>query len=257
MRRITVVLGFLMAFGLAVMTDLAFSSWRDFWQTHSMLTGLVSSALLLGITVLIVDEQLDRRKARRSRRVALTAYRELSTAAFEAMVAIARAAEADPYDLDAYQQHVEAVLHGDEASVEFMLVMQEQSKVLSASVAQWAPVMLQHAELAEALDDFAGMRDALLEVPRVFFFGGREPGWEQRAAEAFESFMAAVALFHARRKGGARRDRSGGLDGLARALSRRGASRREPVPALAVGWVTVVHADGAIAVRGLPRRPLR
>lgn len=200
MRRITVVLGLLMAFGLALITDLAFSSWREFWQTHSMLTGLISSALLLGITVLIVDEQLDRRKARRSRRVALTAYRELSTAAFEAMVAIARAAEADPYDLDAYQQQVEAVLKGDEASVKFMLVMQEQSKVLSASVAQWAPVMLQHAELAEALDDFAGMRDALLEIPRVFFFGGREPGWEQRAAEAFESFMAAVAQFHARRE---------------------------------------------------------
>ncbi len=95
---------------------------------------------------------------------------------------------------------MEAVLHGDETSVEFMLVMQEQSKVLSASVAQWAPVMLQHAELAEALDDFAGVRDALLEVPRVFLLRGREPGWEQRAAEAFESFMAAVALFHARRK---------------------------------------------------------
>lgn len=57
MRRITVVLGLLMAFGLAVMTDLAFSSWRDFWQTHSMLTGLVSSALLLGIT------GVDRRRA--------------------------------------------------------------------------------------------------------------------------------------------------------------------------------------------------
>lgn len=45
--------------------------------------------------------------------------------------------------------------------MQFMLVVQEQSKALSASVAQWAPVMLEHAELAEALDDFAGMRDAL------------------------------------------------------------------------------------------------
>jgi hypothetical protein len=199
-QRITVVIGVVVAVGLAVMSDLAFSSSRDFWQAHPMLAGLVSSALLLAFTVLIVDDQLDRRKARRFGRVAQAAYRELSTTGFDAMVAIARAAEADPYDLDAYKQKVESVLQGDAAALEFMLVIQEQSKALSASVAQWAPVMLEHTELAEALDDFAGMRDALLEVPRIFFFGGREPGWEERAAEAFESFVAGVALFHARRK---------------------------------------------------------
>lgn len=103
-RRITVVLGLLIAVCLAVLSDLVFSSSRDFWQAHPMLAGLVSSALVLAVTVLVVDERLDRRKARRSRRVAQTAYRELSTAAFAAMVAIARAAEADPYDVDALKQ---------------------------------------------------------------------------------------------------------------------------------------------------------
>ena len=51
-------------------TDVAWSTASEFWVDHALFAGLVSGALLLLITVLVVDEVVEAREQRRSRDVA-------------------------------------------------------------------------------------------------------------------------------------------------------------------------------------------
>lgn len=199
------MLGQLVVVGLiavAIVTEASSLTIQKFWQEHPMSAALVSSALVIALTLLVIDEAVARRAARKWRRVAQAAYRELSTVGFDAMIALARAARVEnPHDLDQIPGAVADLLEReDESSVDFILEIQEQSKMMAAALAQWSPVMLENSELAEALDDFASMRDALLGVARIFMFGRDQADWEAQAAEAFGHFIGMVSIFHVRRE---------------------------------------------------------
>jgi hypothetical protein len=117
-----------------------------------------------------------------------------------AMVAVGRAVGANPYEPETIADRVNTVLQSDDSTVEFVLAVREQTRLLGMAIAQWAPVMLEHDELAEALNDFALMRDQLLEVPRHVLLGRDNPMWREQAVEAFRAFVGEFALFHAQRK---------------------------------------------------------
>jgi hypothetical protein len=58
------------AVAAAVITDLAIHGVGDWWNRHSFISSLVSSALILAVTVLVVNEVLSRRQIRERNRVA-------------------------------------------------------------------------------------------------------------------------------------------------------------------------------------------
>lgn len=58
------------AVAAAVVTDLTISGVDEWWNRHSLVGSLVSSVLVLGVTVLIVDEVTAHRQVRERKRVA-------------------------------------------------------------------------------------------------------------------------------------------------------------------------------------------
>jgi hypothetical protein len=171
-----------------VATEVLVDSVREFWTQHPLTAGLVASAVALAVTVLVVDEVMRRRDAKRWSAVAETAMRELSTDAFAAWTDVmdafgfgavqGRFLDARWHGLseESAQPRVEPILPPEfEPAVGQRLNdlsecarvagrIDDVTEALSHSVAKWAPVMLQHADLAKALNVFSTMRDALISA---------------------------------------------------------------------------------------------
>jgi hypothetical protein len=150
--------------GALVVTEMTLKGLRQFWIGHPILAALVASAVVLGITVLIVDEVLRRRHARRWKAVAQTAFRELSTDAFRAWVVVMTGlgfpeaderffhvrellANVDHADLggvpsvlaEEFEDVVNEAITDAEFGDAMAAVIYDETKALGTSVARWVP----------------------------------------------------------------------------------------------------------------------
>lgn len=208
-----------------VVTESASASVRTFWINHPVLAALVASAVTLAVTGLIVDELVRRQRAGRSRTVAETAYRELSTDAFRAWTGVMTGLgfpEAEDRFLEAQERSAstgrlpggqdppvlseefedvvtEAIEHEEIRRVMGGLIYRE-TDALGQSVARWAPVMLQDADPAEALDLFSTMREALIHANRGLRAAGADPNWQWGFWVSLDWFFLLFARFDSLRR---------------------------------------------------------
>ena len=188
--------------GALVVTEATLKDLRQFWIGHPIFAALVASAVVLGITVLLVDEVLRRRHVSRWKMVAQTAFRELSTDAFRAWVIVMTRlgfpeaderffhvrellANADQADLvgapailaEDFEDVVDEAITHPEFREAMATVIYDETEALGTSVARWAPIMLQDGDLAEGLDLFSDMRDALIGAGNGFRAASADPNW--------------------------------------------------------------------------------
>ena len=181
-------------------TDLLLACVADFWRDHAMFASLLSSGVLLGLTVAVVDEVMRRREADRWAFVAGAAYRELSTAAFAVVADIlvtAGAVDEDPSDDDPTtairrsEQYMWRTLSDPATAVAFATErIYPHTEQLGQEIARWAPVLLGYSEGAEGLDRFARMRDELISMTAAIHEDDPHGAFEQfnRFSNAWQAF---------------------------------------------------------------------
>lgn len=189
-----------------------------------MVTALVASTSMLLVTVLIVDDLIRRREARRWRTVAGTAYRELSTDAFAAWTGVMTAlgfpkayerfvdaqervdagappATGGPSVLpESVEDVVNEALNNPKSRDIMSALIYEETEALGRSIARWAPVMLGTSKLAVSLDLFSDMREALISANRGFFAVDADPNWRWGWWVSLEYFFLLFARFDSLRR---------------------------------------------------------
>ncbi len=165
---------------LAAGSDFVFGS---FWSSHAMLTSLIASLLVLAVTVIVLNEALDRRDRRRWSVLAqyvlfqlvqgaraswmgfveLITEQEIQTGATAGLLEGARLA----LDTSAFSAATKAML----ADAERRRVLQEMSVILAAHcrgvIADWASVMVGAGPYTEVFDrhvELQGRLDWLAEI---------------------------------------------------------------------------------------------
>jgi len=165
-----------------VLTELLFGSVRAFWVEHPITAALVGFAVTLALTVMVIDELLERRASERWGFVGEIAIKKLSGEAFrvcaglinlvgfegqaDRMLAAVKHARttgecpgrgAPPLLPEEFEQALDELLDDADARDAFVEIVRELSRDLDAAMAHWSPVMLSSAELAEVLNVYGMM----------------------------------------------------------------------------------------------------
>jgi hypothetical protein len=180
-RRLTIAAALgVIVIAIAAASDFVFGS---FWISHAMLTSLIASLLVLAVTVVVLNEVLERRDRRRWSVLAqyvlfqlvqcaraswmgfteLVTRQEIETGATEGLLAGARLA----LDTPALSTATRAML----ADAERRRVLQEMVVVLAAHcrgvIAEWASVMVGAGPYTEIFDrhvELQGRLDWIAEI---------------------------------------------------------------------------------------------
>ena len=165
-RRLTVAAGVGLLLCLAAgASDFLIAS---FWQRHAILTSLVANLLVVAVTVVVLNEMLDRRDRKRWSLLAqsvLFALTQSARATWTGMVEVLDLAEVqsgavEPLldaaevarDSERVSRAAYELLGDEERRGQLQRVCVGLSRHSSGVIAQWAPVMVGASTYAEALD---------------------------------------------------------------------------------------------------------
>jgi hypothetical protein len=171
--------GFLLVAG-AVLSDFEVAS---FWEEHALLTSLIANVLVVAVTVVVLNEVIERRNRRRWSLLAQSALFALTQSARatwtlmlelleiaevqsgdpESLIADARLALDIPHLSDAMRE----LLAREDGRARLQKVSQRLSQHCSEVIATWAAVMIEARPYAEILDrhvELAGRLEWLSSV---------------------------------------------------------------------------------------------
>jgi hypothetical protein len=169
-----------------VASELLFASIRKFWIDHPMSAALVAFAVTLALTVLVVDEVVERRRVGKWEVIGDVAIRQLSADAFIACAGLIHLfgfekqdeRMTDAVDLfsntgkrpgfdgppllpEDFEVGVNRLLDDPGQREECADTLEEVLEFLDQEIARWASVMLQASELAEMMNIYGLMRESL------------------------------------------------------------------------------------------------
>lgn len=171
--------------GLASMLAAAASDFvvGSFWERHSLLTSLLANLLVVGITVIVVNEILERRDRRRWNLLAqsvLFALTQSARATWTGLVEVlhlgeVRSGAVQPLlegaavagDTERVSQAIRELLGDQQRRAQLQRVSVAQAEYASDVIAKWAPVMVNASPYAEVLNrhvELAGRLEWLSSV---------------------------------------------------------------------------------------------
>jgi hypothetical protein len=185
-----------------------------FWERHSMLASLVANLVVVAVTVIVINEVIERRNLRRWRVLAQNVLFDLVQAAratWTGLLEVLELAEVrvgDPESLracatiaretDRVSPAIRRLLGDPERRARFQRLTTELGRHASDVIARWAPVMVGARPYAEVLDrhvELAGRLEWLTSV-----LAHREPPADQ-SREDLTLARSNVAVEHAERLG--------------------------------------------------------
>jgi hypothetical protein len=210
--------------GLLVVTDLALGAVRRFWIEHAMVTALAGFAVTLGLTLLLVDGIVSRRRAERWSTVASIAIRNLSGNAhlvfagwinslgFERQedrmvdgVAAAVAGRrpglgAPPLLPQGFGAALAEALDDASRREELFLFTHRLNDAMEDALARWAPLLLQAPELVETVEIFALVQSSLSEVASAIDEMDESEQSRATVRDGVHLYLLAFSLFDAIRR---------------------------------------------------------
>jgi hypothetical protein len=169
---------------------------RSFWERHALVTSLLSSILVLAVTVVVVNEVIERRDQRRWNLLAqnvLFALTQAARAAWTGMVEVLEQTELQTGSVDSLLEI--AALARDSARVskatdellssgERRAVLQRMTTALSGHyaevIAKWAPVMVSARSYAAVLDRHVELAGRLEWLSGVLIYNEPPDGQSRR-----------------------------------------------------------------------------
>ncbi len=155
----------------------------SFWSRHAMLTSLVANMLVVAITVIVVNEFVERRDRRRWNLLAqsvLFALTQSARATWSGLVEVLRLGEVQSgavkpllegatvaRDTERVSQAIRELLADDERRAVLQRVTVDQADYVSQVIARWAPVMVNASPYAAILNrhvELAGRLEWLSSV---------------------------------------------------------------------------------------------
>ena len=168
----------LMAVGGSIWSDLA----SDWWDDMPFVSNLISSILLLGFTLLLVEEYLKWRAAEAWRSVAAFALEDLARVARAVWVqqASAIAPLQEPMPIGSYRRFLVGAAgrkHLEDGLERAFLFEGSRERLFDASretarrtreiIISWSPTLVPHAQLAPYLAELATLHRTMVQVLRV------------------------------------------------------------------------------------------
>jgi hypothetical protein len=200
---------FLGAVGVALMFAAGVSDFLTggFWERHALFASLVANLLVVAVTVVVVNELLERRDRRRwnllaqsvlfalvqSARATWTGLvevlelGEVHSGAIELLRDSARLARDQPRVSDAIRE----LLAVPERRVRLMRLCFGLSEHASEVIAKWAPVMVSSGPYAEVLDRHVELAERLGWLGNVLAHVEEPPAHSQRERRLVQSSVAA------------------------------------------------------------------
>jgi hypothetical protein len=171
--------------GLALILAAAVSDFLtgSFWERHTLLASLTADVLVVGVTVIVLNEALERRDRRRWNLLAqsvLFALLQSARATWTGLVEVLRLVEVQSGAVEPLQDAAEVARDSDRVSAAVRELLQDGerrarlqqvcvalSEHASEVIARWAPVMVGASPYAEVLDrhvELAGRLEWLRNV---------------------------------------------------------------------------------------------
>jgi hypothetical protein len=185
-------------------SDFVFGS---FWERHALLTSLVASILVLAVTVIVVNEVIDRRDQRRWNLLAqsvLFALIQAARATWTGMVEVLRLAEVRVGSVESLletaglardsarvSEAVDELLADVERRAQLQRVATALSNHASDVIAKWAPVMVSARSYAMVLDRHVELAGRLEWLSNVLTYNEPLDGQSRRDRTLARSSVAA------------------------------------------------------------------
>jgi hypothetical protein len=194
--------------GLALIVAAALSDFitGSFWEHHALLTSLLANVLVLGVTLIVVNEVLERRDQRRWNLLAqsvLFALLQTARATWTGLVELLRLVEVQSGALENLASAAEVARDSERvsAAVRELLADAEQRARLqrvcvslsahaSDVIARWAPVMVAGGAYAEVLDRHVELEVRLEWLSNVLVHNDPPPGQSRRDVRLTRSNIA-------------------------------------------------------------------
>lgn len=172
--------------GILIVSELLFGGLSRFWASHQMTAAMIAFAFSVLLTVLVVEEVRGRREAKRWATVGDIAQRHLSGAAFRVCAGILQGTgweeagerlndavehlektgerpgwEAPALLPETYEEDLADAIQDSEYRAALADAIDPLTEELDAALARWAAVMVITPDLAERLDLFSHLREAM------------------------------------------------------------------------------------------------
>ncbi|HEX7610170.1 MAG TPA: hypothetical protein VF380_05815 [Solirubrobacteraceae bacterium] len=182
------------AAGLALILAAAVSDFitGSFWEHHALLASLLANMLVVGVTLIVVNEVLERRDRRRWNLLAqsvLFALLQTARATWMGLVEVLRLVEVQSgaaeglrsaaevgRDSDRVSGAVRELLRDDERRARLQQICVGLSEHASEVIARWAPVMVGASAYAEVLDRHVELAGRLEWLSNVLVHNDPPPG---------------------------------------------------------------------------------
>ena len=206
-ERLLWIIVLLLAIGGSVAADLA----SDWWDAAPFATNVVSSVLLLGLTVMLVDEFLSFRAAQAWDPVAAFALEDLGRVSRAVWVRLASFLRPEPeaIGVDEYRAWVASARGRSEQRTRMIEIAEDAGRlndlyeVLHETadgtrelLVRWAPTLVPRAPLAGYLSEFSRLHRRIVEVLGVLHVGQHKP-LPITPAELTEDVLAIATLAEA------------------------------------------------------------
>jgi hypothetical protein len=196
------------ACGLALIVAAALSDFitGSFWEHHALLTSLLANALVVGVTLVVVSEVLERRERRRWNLLAqsvLFALLQTARATWTGLLELLRLIDVQNGGLESLASAAEVAGDSERVSgaVRELLADGERrgrlqrllvslSEHASEVIARWAPVMVGGGAYAEVLDRHVELEARLEWVSNVLMHNDPPPGQSRRDKRLTRSSIA-------------------------------------------------------------------
>jgi hypothetical protein len=179
----------------------------SFWEHHALLTSLLANVLVVGVTLVVVNQVLERRDRRRWNLLAqsvLFALVQTARATWTGMVELLGLVEVESGGLETLASAAEVARDSDRVSVavrelladdarraRLQRVLVALSEHASEVIARWAPVMVGAGTYAEVLDRHVELEGRLEWLSNVLVHNDPPPDQSRRDKSLTRSNIAA------------------------------------------------------------------